>query len=126
MDRAVNPSTLEPPRDDLALLDAYSRTVIDTLERTRSGVVSLRVRQRRGRMPALEGAGSGFLFTPDGYLITNHHVVDGTEKVVATLDDGSEQAAELVGADADTDIAVLRLRAGVPYLGLGTSATLRV
>jgi S1-C subfamily serine protease len=126
MDRPVDTSVLAPASDDIALLDAYSRTVIDTLERTRSGVASLRVRRRKGPWPPGEGAGSGFLFTPDGFLITNSHVIEHAEQVVATLEDGSEQAAEIIGHDIDTDIGVLRLRAGVPYLVLGTSATLRV
>ena len=113
MDRPADTSVLAPASDDIALLDAYSRTVIDTLERTRAGVVSLRVRRRKGGpWPAGEGAGSGFLFTPDGYVITNSHVIEQADHVAATLEDGSEQAAEIVGHDiAEQEIAALQLGA---------------
>lgn len=90
---------------DSDLLDAYSEAVIATLERTRAGVLSLRVQGRRGR----GGAGSGFLITPDGYLLTNHHVADAGERFAVTLDDASEHAAERVDGDADTDLALLRV-----------------
>jgi len=112
-------------RDDLELLDAYSRAVVGTLQRTRGGVVSLRVRPRRGRG---EGAGSGFLITPDGYLLTNSHVVDAGDAITVTLDDGSEHAAQRVGADVDTDLALLRIGGSAPlqHLELGESRQLRV
>ena len=128
MDRTPGAVLSPPDSGDAALLDAYSRAVIGALERTRAGVVSLRVRAGRRGVVRGEGAGSGFLFTPDGYLITNAHVVQGAERITATLDDGSEQPADLLGADADTDLAVLRVGAGalLPHLSLGASATLRV
>jgi S1-C subfamily serine protease len=87
-------------------------------------VVALTPHGRRGR----RGAGSGFLVTPDGYLLTNHHVADGGERIAATLDDGSEHDAEHVGGDADTDLALLRIgsAAALPHLRLGESARLRV
>lgn len=110
--------------EDLELLDAYSQAVIGTLERTRAGVLALALRGKRGRM----GAGSGFLITPDGYLLTNHHVADGEGAITATLDDGSEHAAERLGGDADTDLALLRIgsAAPLPHLQLGESSRLRV
>jgi len=109
--------------DDLELLDAYSRAVVSTLERTRAGVVSLRVQARRG-----QGAGSGFLITPDGFVLTNSHVVDAGDAITVTLDDGSEHAATRVGADVDTDLALLRIGSGaaLPHLTLGESKQLRV
>lgn len=114
--------------DDLELLDAYSRAVVSALERTRAGVVSLRVQARRGRRGEREGAGSGFLITPDGYLLTNSHVVDAGEAIAAVLDDGSEHVATRVGADVDTDLALLRIgsAAALPHLTLGESKQLRV
>lgn len=110
--------------EDLELLDAYSQAVIGTLERTRAGVLALALRGKRGRV----GAGSGFLITPDGYLLTNHHVADGEGAITATLDDGSEHAAERLGGDADTDLALLRIgsAAPLPHLQLGESSRLRV
>jgi len=110
--------------NDEELLDAYSQAVIGTLERTRAGVVALAMRGKRGR----GGVGSGFLITPDGYLLTNHHVAEAGESITAILDDGSEHAAERIGGDADTDLAVLRIGnpTPLPHLQLGESGRLRV
>ena len=112
---------------DDELLDAYSRAVIGTLDHTRGGVVSLKMHSRRGQR-RLEGAGSGFLITPDGYLLTNNHVADAGEAISVMLDDGSEQEADKVGGDVDTDLALLRIGspAPLPHLTLGSSARLRV
>ena len=109
--------------DDGELLDAYSRAVIRTLEAARGSVASLVMHAERGR----QGAGSGFLFTPDGFLLTNHHVAEAGERIVVTLDDGSEHAAERVGGDADTDLALLRIGSAVPlsHLALGESGQLK-
>ncbi len=114
--------------NDDELLDAYSEAVITTLERTRAGVVALQMHMPKGRGGQRGGSGSGFLITPDGYLVTNHHVAEVGERITATLDDGSEHAAERVGGDADTDLALLRLAgsAALPHLQLGESARLRV
>lgn len=120
---------LDPIDDDHddALLDAYSRAVTQTLERTRGGVVALRMEGRRGRRK-VQGAGSGFLITPDGYLVTNSHVADAGDAITVTLDDGSEHAAQKVGGDVDTDLALLRIGSSesLPHLALGTSRSLRV
>jgi S1-C subfamily serine protease len=119
--------------NDIDLLDAYSRAVIGTLERSRGGVVSLKMQARRGRRQfggavANVGAGSGFLITPDGYLVTNAHVADAGELISVSLDDGSEHAAEKVGSDVDTDLALLRIgsAAALSHLVLGDSSGLRV
>ena len=112
---------------DDELLDAYSQAVIRTLERTRGGVVSLKLQARRGRRTAL-GAGSGFLITPDGYLVTNSHVADAGEHISVTLDDGAQHPAQKVGSDVDTDLALLRVASNtvLPHLELGVSKSLRV
>jgi S1-C subfamily serine protease len=119
--------------NDDSLLDAYSQAVIQTLEQARGAVLSLRVRaaargQGARRRDAHEGSGSGFLITPDGYLLTNHHVAEAGSQVKATLDDGSELAAQHIGGDADTDLALLRVNSSsaLPHLQLGHSAALRV
>ena len=125
MDRAVKRDDVDNGiADDIELLDAYSRAVVQTLERARGGVVSLRMRARRGARVA-EGAGSGFLITPDGYLLTNSHVVDAGDAITATLDDGSEHAAQRVGSDVDTDLALLRIGSAdaAAEPGLGESST---
>ena len=113
--------------EDTLLLDAYSEAVIGTLDRTRGGVVSLRM-QAQGRRGPTEGAGSGFIITPDGYVVTNSHVADAGEHITVALDDGSEHRAEKVGSDVDTDLALLRIgtSAPLPHLALGESRSLRV
>ena len=122
---------------DQFLLDAYSQTVSGVVERVGPGVAA--VRTLAGNDPARSGSGSGFLFTPDGYLLTNSHVVRGgvTEnsrgKPVARyevlLDDGREFAAEWVGDDADTDLAVLHIDAqskgALTHATLGRSSRLK-
>ncbi|MFO1273964.1 MAG: trypsin-like peptidase domain-containing protein [Rubrivivax sp.] len=109
---------------ETSLLDAYSAAVSGVVDAARDSVVSLRVQQARGRA----GAGSGFLVTPDGYLLTNHHVVDGAQAVVAVFEDGGEHGAEVVGTDADTDLALLRVAAAdrPAHLPLGDDTALRV
>lgn len=118
---------------DIGLLDAYSQAVITTLADTRAGVVSLRLQNtratRHGRAGgSTGGSGSGFLVTPDGYLLTNHHVASAGDRISVTLDDGSEHLAQLVGSDAHTDLAVLRVAAPTPlqHLVLDASRHLRV
>jgi S1-C subfamily serine protease len=99
-------SSREP--SDGALLDAYSRAVIEAVERTGPCVVSLRVQQHRTRG---SGQGSGLIVTPDGYILTNSHVVHNARAVVATFVDGSEAEGRVVGDDPATDLALVRVRA---------------
>jgi S1-C subfamily serine protease len=111
----------QPPSDDDAL-DAFSRVVVRVSEQLRPAVVNLR--PRRGRS---EGAGSGTLFTPDGFLLTNHHVVQGAERVRVRLIEGRELDGRVVGADPWTDLAVVQADAGgLSYAAFGDSAALRV
>jgi S1-C subfamily serine protease len=122
-------STGPRPEGDDALLDAYSRTVIGALERVQHSVAHIAVERRTpGNASARGGTGSGFLFTPDGYLLTNSHVVHGANALHVTLADGSTYDADLVGDDPSTDLAVLRIGASeaLPHAELGESAKLRV
>ncbi|HKU17355.1 MAG TPA: trypsin-like peptidase domain-containing protein [Steroidobacteraceae bacterium] len=105
-------------------LDPYSEIVSQAFDFVSPAVVSIAVRSGNGG-PA--GQGSGVLYTPDGYLLTNSHVANGASELRAALTDGREVQATLVGDDPETDIAVLRLAgSGFPYASFGSSSTLRV
>jgi S1-C subfamily serine protease len=107
-------------------LDPYSARVVSAFEAVGPAVVHITARHAGSRAPA--GQGSGVLFTPDGYALTNSHVVEGASSLRVSLIDGRELPAELVGRDADTDIALLRVGGdgGHAHARLGSSARLRV
>ncbi len=110
------------PLDSVSGLDPYSELVTHAFDRVGPAVVHVTCAKPDGR-PA--GAGSGVIFTPDGYVLTNHHVVSGAARITASLTDGREVDAALVGGDPVTDIAVLRLAAnGLPHAELGVSSAL--
>jgi S1-C subfamily serine protease len=118
------PSPPDPERrdDEADALDAYSRVVVRVAEQLRPAVVHLRA--GRGRSG---GSGSGILFTPDGFLLTNHHVVQGQARVRVRLGNGAELGGRVVGTDPWTDLAVVQAEgAGLPYAGFGDSSKLRV
>jgi S1-C subfamily serine protease len=117
------PRAVGRPATDADLLDAYSQAVIHVVETVSPAVISVFGRDAEGR----GGAGSGFIVTPDGYAITNSHVIEERPNLMAETADGDKLRAELVGDDPATDLAVVRLAAsGLPYAQLGDSNGLRV
>jgi S1-C subfamily serine protease len=116
---------------DDALLDAYSAAVSGAVDQARNAVVHIEVRidgQEGGRPgEAAGGSGSGFFISPDGYLLTNSHVVHGATALRVFLADGRKLPADLIGEDPHTDLAVLRVSGDeISYLSLGDSAALRL
>jgi len=113
---------------DAALHDAYSASVTAAVARVAPAVAHVGVRRKRGaRGLHAEGAGSGFLITPDGYLLTNSHVAGGAEAIDIVLADGRHASAEIVGDDPDSDLALLKVAAGdLAWCRLGDSARVAV
>ena len=104
--------------DDGALLDAYSSAVIHAVEAVGPAVV---------KIDAARGGGSGVLFTPDGLILTNSHVVEKSGLLTVVMTDGRSMRADLIGQDADTDLAVIRVDgSALPWATLGNSRAVRV
>src|SRR6202047_1237408 len=112
--------------NDGQLLDAYSETVSGAVTNVASAVVNIQIKNpslgRRG-----EGGGSGFFIAPDGFILTNSHVVHGAQSIEVTLHDARTFSATLIGEDPDTDLAVIRIDAAqLPFLPFADSKKLRV
>lgn len=117
---------------DAELLDAYSQTVTRVAKRVGPATVKVDVRRSLGgpgaRAPRGEGgSGSGFLFTPDGLIVTNSHVIHGARRIEVTLPGKEAQSARVVGEDPHTDLAVLSISGhGLPFAQFGSSRALEV
>src|SRR3954451_11346033 len=107
-----------PQPDDASLLDAYSSAVVHAVETVGPAVV---------KIDAGTGSGSGVLFTPDGLILTNSHVVDAGGVLTVVMTDGRSARADRIGQDAHTDLAVIRIDgSALPFASLGDSRAVRV
>jgi S1-C subfamily serine protease len=122
------PGVPQIPVEDVEVLDAYSQAVVSVVEAVGPAVVSIIVGRRRPDGGVGDGgAGSGVIVAPDGYAVTNDHVVDGAGRLTATLTDGRTLDATLIGEDPSTDLALIRLNGtDLPVAAPGRSAALRV
>lgn len=113
-------------RADADLLDAYSRAVVSVVEKVSPSVVGIHAGNKNSTIEPEEAAvGSGVLFTPDGYILTNDHVIHGAGQLRIILTDGSSISAEKIGSDPATDLAVIRADASqLPFSALGDSSRL--
>ncbi len=116
--------------DDGELLDSYSKTITNVVEKVKPAVVNIRVLSgKRDQRSGAEGggSGSGFIIAPDGYILTNSHVVHGAAKMEVTLADGRVLPANLIGDDPETDLAVIRINASrLVHARFGDSKSIRV
>jgi S1-C subfamily serine protease len=130
----LNPTAAErqigrDPEDETPLLDAYSNAVVTAVERVGPSVVHVDVHGNsdRPRNEKRRGSGSGFVFTPDGLILTNSHVVSAARAIQVSFADGTSAQADLVGDDPDTDLALLRIDGNhLASAVLGSSRRLRV
>jgi S1-C subfamily serine protease len=117
----------EKKEDEQELLDAYSRAVVNVVEKVGPSVVAIHITKRGfSSRDGGEGAGSGAIITPDGFVLTNNHVVENTEELEVSLTDGRIFKAQIVGTDPATDLAVIRISDGsLPAVELGDSDHLK-
>jgi S1-C subfamily serine protease len=123
-------SAADRQRSDQELLDAYSRAVTRVVENVGPAVVAISIKKKRATSRSGSGdggAGSGVIITPDGFVLTNNHVVEQSDTLEVSLTDGRTFDAQVMGTDPATDLAVIRISDGsLPAAGLGDSELLKV
>src|SRR5580704_10505509 len=111
---------MDTRNSDERILDSYSQTVSGVFQKASSAVVNIEVNKHQA-----QGSGSGFVFTPDGFIITNSHVVHGARRIDVCFVDGRKIEAQLMGDDPHTDLAVIHVGLqGLNFLRLGDSSRL--
>lgn len=109
------------------IMDSYSQLIIDAVEKAKTAVVKIDTFKSKAGKTEPKGSGSGFLFSSDGYLFTNSHVVHDADKIKVTLYDGSVNAGTIIGEDPDFDLAVVKTSAyGYTPAVLGDSSQIKI
>lgn len=113
---------------DSSLLDEYSRTVVAAVDRVAPAVANIQIQQQsKNDLRQTSGSGSGFVITPDGFILTNSHVVHDATGITVNLSDGRDYRGHLIGDDPETDLAVIRIDAPpLVHVRLADSESLRV
>ena len=118
---------LRKVEDDSVLLDAYSQAVVSSTEKVSAAVVNIKVQKKTRSGSGSEGGGSGFIISPEGFIVTNCHVVENNERIDIELQDGRTFSADLVGLDPYTDLAVLKIYTdNLPFISFQKNSDLRV
>jgi S1-C subfamily serine protease len=118
---------LRKVEDDSNLLDAYSQAVVSSTEKVSAAVVNIKVKKKTRSGSGSEAGGSGFIISPEGFIVTNCHVAENNESIEIELQDSRTFSADLVGLDPYTDLAVLKIYTeNLPYISFQKNSDLRV
>lgn len=118
---------LRKVEDDSNLLDAYSQAVVSTTEKVSAAVVNIKVKKKTRSGSGSDAGGSGFIISPEGFIVTNCHVAENNERIEIELQDGRTFSADLVGLDPYTDLAVLKIYTeNLPFISFQKNSDLRV